>query len=590
MELHTSDSRLVSRLLFRLLPIQILLAAVGAVNGIVSSLFASNYVGVEAMTAVGLYAPATQLLGAISLLLVGGSQILCGQYMGKDQKERMKDIFSLDILISVLFSAVMILVLVTASLTDLTKVMTGDENVRPLFNSYILGQVLGILPLVLGQQLSAFLSLENQVRRTMIASIVFILVNLGLNYVFVAVLQWGAFGLALASSIGLWVFFLVQAQYYMTKKAILRFGLRGLHWKDFGEILKIGLPGSLSQGYQTIRRLLVNALVIRFVGSIGLSAFTASDTLLGIIWSIPAGMLAVSRMMISVSTGEEDRQSLIDVMRTMFYKFLPVMAAVSALLIICAKPLTGLYYQDPSDPVYMMTVWGFRILPLCMPLSIISMHFVCYGQTSSKQGLVHILSVLDGVVCVAGFSAILVPMIGINGVYISNVLNGVVTTVVIILYSWILRKKFPRNVGDLMVIPDSFGVPAEERMDLTLRSMEDVVDVSRQVQAFCREKGLDDRRSYLAGLFMEEMAGNIVDHGFTKDRKHHSVDARVVHKGEELILRLKDDCIPFDPSERQKVVDPDDVTKNIGIRMVYAMAEEIRYQTILGLNVLTIRI
>ena len=30
---------------------------------------------------------------------------------------------------------------------------------------------------------------------------------------------------------------------------------------------------------------------------------------------------------------------------------------------------------------------------------------------------------------------------------------------------------------------------------------------------------------------MEEMAGNVVRHGFSKDNKRHSADIRVVHKG-----------------------------------------------------------
>jgi LytS/YehU family sensor histidine kinase len=89
---------------------------------------------------------------------------------------------------------------------------------------------------------------------------------------------------------------------------------------------------------------------------------------------------------------------------------------------------------------------------------------------------------------------------------------------------------------------------------------------------------------------MEEMAGNIIDHGFVKDKKKHSVDVRVVHKGNEVILRLRDDCVPFDPGERSKMTGSEDPVKNIGIRMIYKMAKEVQYQNIFGLNVLTMRI
>ena len=238
----------------------------------------------------------------------------------------------------------------------------------------------------------------------------------------------------------------------------------------------------------------------------------------------------------------------------------------------------------------MMTVWGLRILPACMPLSIICMHFICYGQASGKQGLVHLLALLDGVVCVAGFTALLIRFIGMNSVYVANVLNGIATTLVIVGYSWLKNKHVPRNMEELMVIPDGFGAPESERMDLSVKSMEGVVSIAEQVQRFCLEHGIDRQRAYLAGLSMEEMAGNIVEHGFTKDNKSHSIDVRVVHKDDDMILRIKDDCVPFDPGERQKLAEDNDVTKNIGIRMVFRIARDVQYQNILGLNVLTIRI
>ncbi len=84
---HRANTKTLTRLMFRLLPIQVILAAVGAVNGIVSGFFASNYVGIDAMGAVGLYSPIQMLLSAVSLLISGGSVILCGKYLGQNQRK-----------------------------------------------------------------------------------------------------------------------------------------------------------------------------------------------------------------------------------------------------------------------------------------------------------------------------------------------------------------------------------------------------------------------------------------------------------------------------------------------------------------------
>lgn len=587
---QAANAKMVTKLMFRLLPVQVLLAAVSAVNGIVSSLFASNFVGINAMSAVGLYGPLNLLIFAVSVILMGGAVILCGKYMGKNEQDKVQNVFSLNLAVSVFTALLFTVLFLVMGLSGLTGFLTKDPAVQPLFNKYLVGQAIGILPFMLGNSFAAFLSLENKARRTLTASIVYIAVNVLLNYLFVQRLHLEAFGLALASSLGMWVFMSIQAQVYLSGRSHLHFSFRHLSWKESGEIFRIGLPGALSNVYQTARGLIVNYLLELFIGSIGISAFATSDSLLRIVWALPTGMLAVSRMLISVSIGEEDRQTLTDVMRVMFRRFIPLMCAVSACIIVCAVPLTRLFYQDPAEPVYMMTVWGFRILPVCMPLSIILMHFTCYGQASGKQGLVHVLSLLDGVVCVAGFTALLIRFIGMNSVYIANILNGIVTTLVIIGYSWIKKKRFPGDMDSLMVIPDDFGAPEEERMDLSVKTIEDVIRISERVQSFCLAHGVDARRAYLAGLSMEEMAGNIVDHGFAKDSKKHSVDVRVVHKDDDVILRIKDDCVPFDPGERQKMADTDDPVRNMGIRLVFRIAQDVQYQNILGLNVLTIRI
>ncbi len=139
-----------------------------------------------------------------------------------------------------------------------------------------------------------------------------------------------------------------------------------------------------------------------------------------------------------------------------------------------------------------------------------------------------------------------------------------------------------------MLLKDDFGVTAENRMDLAINSMKEVVNTSESIMEFCKKHDVDPKRSFYAGLCIEEMAGNIVEHGFS-DSKKHSVDIRVVYKEEGILLRIRD-CRPFDPKERAALFDPEDITKNIGLRMISNIATSMEYQNMLGLNVLTIKV
>ena len=92
----------------------------------------------------------------------------------------------------------------------------------------------------------------------------------------------------------------------------------------------------------------------------------------------------------------------------------------------------------------------------------------------------------------------------------------------------------------------------------------------------------------LAGLSVEEMVGNVVEHGFRIGEKHN-VNVRLAAK-ERLIICIRDDCRAFDPKSRLEQFKPKDVTKNIGIRMIAGLAEEMNYQCTAGINTLLIRV
>ncbi len=587
---HPANRKMIAKLMFRLLPIQVVLAAAGSVNGIVSGVFASRLLGVDAMSVLGLYAPIQTLLTGIGLMLAGGSVILCAKHMGRNEQAGMQNVFSLDLAVTTgLAVGIAALFLLRGTLGG-TGALVRDEALRPLFDRYLLGQAAGVPALLLGVQIPPFLTMENRGRRTMRASLIHIAAHLLLTLLLVVVLDGGIFGLALASSLGLWVFLGVEAAPFLAGRTHMRLTVRSLRWRELGPILRTGAPGALGSGCQAVRGLLVNRLILLFVGSAGLSAFAAADTLLRIVWAFPTGMLAVSRLLMSVSFGEEDRQTLCDIFRVMLRRFVPLMCAVAAVLILAAVPLTRIYYRDPADPVFRMTAAGLRILPLCLPLSVLSTHFSAYGQVSGRPWLAHGLSLLDGVVCAAGFAALLIRPLGMPGTYLAFVLSGAVCLLVVLARARVLGGRFPRSMEELLVLPADFGVPESERLDLTVRSMDEVVQIARHVQDFCLDRGVDPRRAYLAGLSLEEMAGNVVAHGFTKSTRTHAVDVRVVHKNDDVILRLRDDCVPFDPGERQRLAEDSDVTKNIGIRMVFRIARDIQYRYLLGLNVLTIRI
>lgn len=582
------NSGIITRLFFRLLPVQIILVAIGSVNSIIDGAVAGKFIGPAALSVIGLYYPMLKLADTVNAVLVGGSQILCGKYLGRGELDKTRKVFSLDLFVTVCFS----LVIVGAFLTVpglIAKGLGADSKTLDGLTDYLRSMSFGVTGTMLASQLSVFLQLEQKEKLTYIGIAAMAVSNISLNLIFVKVLDMGMLGLGLSTSISSWLFCIIQASYYFTDKAAIRFEGKSIDFSYFKEMIRIGMPGAVVQLCQTIRGMALNKIILAFAGTTALAAYSAVGTFGCAYFAVTAGVASATRLLVSVYVGEEDRAGLLMIMKTSIYKGTGLVSGVAFISILLAPLFTAIFCPDKGSEVYGLTLQYFRLFPFSMPLSCLFVIFSNYYQCIDRMKIVHVTSVLDGVVGITLMSLILAPFMGALGIWLSQIFAGFFPVGAILIYTCMVNKRFPTSIESLLVMRDDFGVPAEDRMDLTIRNEEEVLDTSKAVITFCKQHGIDHRRSFYSGLCIEEMAGNIVRHGFIAGRKN-SMDIRVVMKNDSMLIRFKDTCKPFDPKEFSQMFTPEDKTHNIGIRMISRISTDMEYHYVLGLNVLSIRI
>ncbi|MDO4521353.1 MAG: ATP-binding protein [Erysipelotrichaceae bacterium] len=117
------------------------------------------------------------------------------------------------------------------------------------------------------------------------------------------------------------------------------------------------------------------------------------------------------------------------------------------------------------------------------------------------------------------------------------------------------------------------------------------MDFSEKAYDFCLGHGAGKREAYYISLAAEEMAGNIIKHGFFRDGGHHTMELRVIHKKNSFMLRIRDNSHIFDPIKKMAAVSSiNDPSRYIGIKMVMKIATDVVYTSTLKLNNLVIRI
>lgn len=576
---------LTAALFFRLLPVQAAIAAMGSINAIVDGIVAARFIDAATVGVVGLYYPMMRVLEAVTAVLLGGMSVLSGRYLGSGRIDRARGICSL-----AQASALLIGVVLTVFSLFAPDILAGwlgaSDGLRDALIAYITGYAIGIVPQLLVQQLAAGLQLEHQEKLANTGIVVMIVTNVVLDLVFVVVLKKGVWGLALSTSMANWAYFWVLALYYFTGRAQLEPSVKLIAWRELPDMLRIGSPGALLVICLAARSIVINRLLLIHSGEDGLSAMSSFNMVSGLILALSLGNGAVVRMLTSVFIGEENREGLRSLMKLVLTRVLAMTLGVSVALILLSPWLSDVFFPDRTANAYQLTQQLFLIYSTCVPMSMLLITYSNYCQAVGHQLYVNTISVIDGFFSMVIPSLLLAPRLGALGVWLSLPIGMMLSICATVIYVAWRGKRWPRSLDDWLLLPSSFG--KAERLVFELRSLGDVAQTAERVQSFCEKHGFSNRISASAGLCLEEMAGNIIRHGFDADRGRHVIELHVIIRERQIVLRIKDDCIPFDPREWYEITAAEVPTTNIGIRLVFRIAEEVEYQHLLGLNVLTL--
>ena len=577
-------SPLVWKAFLRLLPIQIIEIIVFAINTFVDSIITSRFLGTDGMAAIGFFGPVAMVIG-ITDVIIFGTQIMCGRHIGSGEGEKVVSLFSTGVVfLGAVSLAMTMLCLVFRQ--PLAGLLGAEGQVAGLVADYITGYAPGIIGQVLVGMLMVFLPYNNDIKRCYLGIGVMVAANTVMDILLVGVWKVGILGMGIATSCSYLLSCAVMVPGFTSRKKAVYFRWKGFCFGRLPEAAVFGLPSLMMVIGCTVRGYAMNLTLMSNVGTPAVAAMTVQGNICAIIGAIPMGCANAFLTMGSIYYGEEDRQSLVSLMRFSLRFGAVLSAAVMALLMLFSGPLASLFFA-PAEEAWGITRRMLLLFPVFLVLNTIYNLLLKAYQLQKKTMLVNAVSVAEPLI-MALFAVTMIGSLGSDAVWLAFPFGEVVCLLIIAVSVMIYAGKLTLALADWMKLSPDFGASAEECMAFSVHSMEQVINISVRVIAFCRKRRIDERRSMLAGLCVEEMVGNVVEHGFRPGEKHQ-VDVRLTAK-DRLIICMRDDCEAFDPKSRLDQFDPEDVTKNIGIRMIAAMSEEMNYQCTAGINTLLIRV
>lgn len=240
---------------------------------LVDSMVVGNFIGHEALAAVGAVNPLFFLFVSLFVGIAIGATVLIAQFFGADNKERVQDVvdtvYKTFIVTSLVFTAVGLLLM--PQFMDLLGI---EEALRPMSSTYLSIIFIGFLPLfgynINNGILQGVGDTVSSLRYLAIATVV----NIVLDLLFVGPLGWGIAGAAWATVIAQTTSFLFGIWHINRRKGVFQITL----WnKNFdGKLLKSAVKLGMPAGIQNILFSLGMLAVVRLINSYG-AAFMAGN-------------------------------------------------------------------------------------------------------------------------------------------------------------------------------------------------------------------------------------------------------------------------------------------------------------------------
>ncbi len=568
--------------------VQIMAMLIGIIGSVVDGMITGSFLGEEAMAAFGFTSCVTLAVAIAGSIFSTGTSLLCSKSIGEGKRTETRHVFSVCftgtlILTAVLTAAIIALAAPVAALAGAKGGVASDAA------DYIRGYGIACPGIVLVAFLMPALQMDGEMNRILLAALVMTVGDIAADLLNVLVFRGGMFGMAMATAVSSWLALLVLLPHFARKQVIFTRPSLKLDRGILRDMMVRGFPNAASQ----IGRLLLAFVLNRFLFGLGGDPAVAAHAVIlsaGNLCMVPGSALsACTEVLTGELFGEEDRGGLVDMMRTAMRYNLVVNGAVMLVFFAAAGPIVGLFYRGDAA-LLGTTVTGLRFYTLCMVFYGINLIFRSSLQGTGQTRAAYTMTIIDVFVGPLACALLLGTCFGVPVFWLCNAISEALVAAAMML---LFRRRNPGRKGmeAFFLFPKDFCLELEDTLEISMdqNSLSQAVCASEKTVAFGEKLGADRRTASLMGLAVEEAVTNILEHG-TADGKQHRIELRVLKKTDGWVIRIRDDCPLFDPDSYLKQFSGEDPAANIGLKLLYGMAEEITYLNTLKLNNLIIRI
>lgn len=392
----------------------------------IDGFFVSRYAGSDALAGINIVIPITCVTFGVAVMLATGAGAIIGEHLGRGEMEQANRIFSFMCLVLLAFS-VAFTALGVAFLRPIAVLLGSSERLMPHVLPYALVVFLGTVPMAFKLFFEYLVRSDGNSKVGLAMSVAGLVLNVGLDYLFVGVFGLGTLGAAWGTTLSITASALIGLVYF------LRFGnIRFARPKADAKVLLKSCTNGSSEMFTEfstgITTLLFNLMVMKYFGEDGVAAVTIIMYVYYFFISFYMGIAVAVAPVVSYNVGAQNPAKIREMLR---YSFRTI--AVTAALILAASLLGGqaiIHLFVQSGNVFDITWQALRLFsPVFVFIGFnvfLSGYFTALGNGLTSA----VISLLRSLVLVVVFIAVLPLLLEENGIWLTMPFSEAATVLV----------------------------------------------------------------------------------------------------------------------------------------------------------------
>ena len=383
----------------------------------IDAVFVSNLIGENALAALNIAFPFINILMGFSVMLATGGGAIIGYNVGEGRQDSANSNLSVMYILGIGVNVVLaVIVMIWAE--PLIHFLGSTPELDKYTLSYLM-PMLFFIPINASQILGQFyIVTAGKPHIGLVLTVIGGISNIVLDYVFIAIFDWGISGAAIATGIGYSIPGLYSILFFFNKKNSLHFGKPVFDYKTIWGAISNGISEMVTSLSTAVTTIMFNIIMLDLVGESGVAAMTAIFYLQFLQVAIHLGFSSGVSPIFSYNFGCGDKLYL-DWLHKTSTKFTVIISIIiTVLTVIFADFAVGIFISTQS-PTFALAKHGLMLFSISCLTTGINVYASALFTALSNGKISAIISLARTFVFIVASLLILPKFLDVDGVFLA---------------------------------------------------------------------------------------------------------------------------------------------------------------------------